>query len=139
MTFKKTALTTRAHVIFNIVMTIMSAALFRFIGMWIFFCTVVMFIVAVIADPIQNNELITIDENGISCEKSGKQIWMYKWDEIAKLERSNRFQRPSVEIVTWDDPYQPARSDHYFELCKPAKEALKQYYKQTSSIDEAEK
>lgn len=139
MTFKKTALTTRAHVIFNIVMTIMSAALFRFIGMWIFFCTVVMFIVAVIADPIQNNELITIDENGISCEKSGKQIWMYKWDEIAKLERSDRFQRPSVEIVTWDDLYQPARSDHYFELCKPAKEALKQYYKQTSSIDEAEK
>lgn len=119
-------------------MTIMSAVLFRFSGMWIFFCAVVVFIVAVIAEPIQNNELVTIDENGISCEKSGKQIWMYKWDEIAKLERSDRFRRPSMEIVTWDDPYQPARSDHYFELCKAAKEALKLYYKQTSAIDEAE-
>ena len=109
MTFKRTALTTCAHEILNIVMTIMSAALFRVSGMWIFFCIVVMFVVETLENPIRNNELVTIDESGISCTKSGKQIWMYKWDEIAKLERSNRFRRPSMEIVTWDDPYQPAR------------------------------
>ena len=129
MTFKRTALTTCAHEILNIVMAIMSAALFRVSGMWILFWTVVLFVVETLENPIRNNELVTIDESGISCTKSGKQIWMYKWDEIAKLERSNRFRRPSMEIVTRDDPYQPARLDHYFELCKAAREALRLYYR----------
>lgn len=129
MTFRKMALTTRAFEISSAFFAMLSATLFRISGMWICFFSVIVFIIAIFEVPIQNNELITINENGIVCKKSEKQIWAYSWDEIDRLERSNRFCRPSIEIVTLDDPYQPARSNHFFELCRKAEEAMRLYYK----------
>lgn len=79
----------------------------------------------------QCNEMITIDETGIRCQKSDKQLWAYEWEHIAALKRGSRFRWPSIEVITYDKygkPEQFALPDHYFLLGRAAKKALRQYH-----------
>ena len=96
------------------------------------------FVVLTWANPKLHNEFVTIDEVGISCQKAGKQIWAYKWDEILALKKSSRYNWPSMEIVVpspsiiWDtcrDIEHARCSGDYFQLCKTAKQALEKFYK----------
>lgn len=85
----------------------------------------------IVLNPFWHNEYIVIDENGIVCQQSGKQIWGYAWNEIAELRRSKRFRLPAIEVITydkWGKPEEYALSNEYFQLCKAAKDALGKYY-----------
>lgn len=78
-------------------------------------------------------EYITISEDGISCYNRKRFLWEYKWSEIARLQISNRFRNPSVEVVL--KPHlcrnnsQLELTHAYFQLGPTAKKALKLYCK----------
>lgn len=80
-----------------------------------------------------NNEYITIDENGISCKRKSKLLWSFKWDEIAKLQKSRELGNPGIAIITYnkkgESEYSFENGGHSFQLCKMAKQALQFYGK----------
>lgn len=83
------------------------------------------------AAPAMYREMITISEAGITCQKYGKQLWSYGWEQIAELRKTNRFNMPSVEIILFDQSENPepyGAADRYFQLGKEAKTAVRQYW-----------
>lgn len=93
------------------------------------------FIVLIFVNPKLHNEFITINETGILCQKSGKQLWAYEWDRIAELKRSSRFLLPSIEVIALNkygiSEHRVLDDSNYFQLGRPAREAIKRYYKPT--------
>lgn len=90
-----------------------------------------MFIIMIGLTPSIHNEFITINDNGIACRKKRKLIWEYRWENIINLKRSSRYRIPSIEIVTEVisseiTPYE--YSQHYFQLGRKARKAIKMYY-----------
>lgn len=89
-------------------------------------------LILLLANPKLYNEYITIDETGISCSNTKEQLWSYQWECVAELRKGSRFLLPSIEIISYSkqgDPEQYASSGHYFQLSKPAKNAILRYYK----------
>lgn len=91
----------------------------------------ILFIILIALNPIIHNEFVTINDNGIACQKKGKLIWEYRWENIIKLKRSSRYRMPSIEIVTDNTtkeltPYD--YSQHYFQLGRTAHKAIELYY-----------
>ena len=89
------------------------------------------FPVLIFVNPKLYNEFITINETGISCQKSGKELWAYTWDRVAELKRSSRFLMPSMEVIAYNkygESEHYAQANHYFQLGKTAREAVRRYY-----------
>jgi len=85
-------------------------------------------------NPKLHNEYISINEVGISCQKARKQLWAYKWEDIAELKKGSRFLMPSIEVIAYNKCgklEQYAHAEHYFQLSGVARKALKHYYKKT--------
>ena len=132
MMFRKNSLLFYQSEIFYIVMTILCLTLLPIQVVEIFFLCLFPFLVLILVNPQLHNEYISINETGISCQKSGKQLWAYGWDSIAELRRSSRFLLPSIEVIAYNkhgEPEQYALSNQYFQLGRTAREAIKRYYK----------
>jgi hypothetical protein len=82
--------------------------------------------------PLLYNELITIDDVGITCCKKGKCLWSHSWESIVELKKSSRYLLPSVEIVS-NDLGMYENSGHYFQLSRPARRALERFSHSTKS------
>lgn len=98
---------------------------------------IILYVIFIIVNPKLFNEWITIDETGIACKKSETQLWGYSWEEIAILKKSCRYNWPSIEVILYDksgeeEPY--GTHDHYFQLGKTAKKALKQYCRSSQDL-----
>lgn len=87
MTFRKNSLLFYQSEILYIAMDILCLTLIPILGVGISILYMLPFIVLILVNPKLYNELITIDETGISCEKAGYQIWAYRWDCIAELKK----------------------------------------------------
>lgn len=130
MIFRKDSLLFFQSEVFYIVFVIVSLTLIPVLGIELSLLYALLFVILIVVNPWLHNEFITIDEIGISCHKSGKQIWAYEWNSIAKLQRSSRFRLPSIEIMIYSSCTKPEQyhfSGHYFQLGRVAKKAIKQY------------
>lgn len=86
-----------------------------------------LFVTLALVTPFMHNEIITIDAIGISCSRSDKQLWSYRWEYIATLQRSSRYRLPSVEIAVYSmrgEQGQTVLSGHYFQLGIIAKKGI---------------
>lgn len=134
MIFRKDSLLFYQSEIFCIAMTILCLALIPILGEEISILFMLPFIILILVNPKLHNEFITINETGISCQKSGKQLWAHEWGCIAELKRSSRFLMPSIEIITYNkrgESERFAKPNQYFQLGRIAREAIKRYYKPT--------
>lgn len=132
--FRKDSLLFYQSEIFYIVIAILCLTLIPILGVEISLLYMFPFIVLILVNPKLHNEFITIDEAGISCQKSGKQFWAYEWDCIAELKRSSRFLMPSIEVIAYnkfEESERFALPNQYFQLGRTAREALKRYYTPT--------
>lgn len=134
MMFRKNSLLFYQSEIVYIIMATLCLLLIPTLGIEISLIYMLPFIVLILVNPKLHNEYITIDEIGISCQKSGKHLWVYAWDSIAELKRSSRFLLPSIEVIVYNkygEPERFASYDQYFQLGRTAKEAIKRYSKPT--------
>ena len=132
MSFRKDALLYYQHQAICIIMVIVvCCVLLPAIGLNLSLLYCFPFPLLMLLNIKLNNEFITIDEYGISCQKAGIQLWVYTWDDIADLKKKSRFLMPSIEIISHSKCGELewfARSKHYFQLGKTAKKAIKRYY-----------
>lgn len=131
MMFRKNSLLFFQSEIFYIVMTVLSLVLTLSLGVGVSFVYGIPFAVLALANPKLHNEIITIDERGILCQKDKIQIWAYEWECIAEFKQSSRFLFPAIEVVTNDTCEKKSQipaANHYFQLCKTARKAIEKYY-----------
>lgn len=134
MTFRKNALLFYQSELMYIVFAILCLTLIPTLGLWLSLLYAFPFIVLMFANFKLHNEYIVINEIGISCKKSGKQLWATEWSRIVELRKSSRYLLPSIEIITYDKHgkvNQFALTNHYFQLGRAAREAIKRYYRPT--------
>lgn len=132
MMFRKDSLLFYQSEIFYIVMAILCLTIVPMLVGNIFLLYMFPFLVLVLVNPQLHNEFILINETGISCQKSGKQLWAYEWSSIAVLKRSSRFLMPSIEVIAYNkfgESERNALPNQYFQLGRTAREAIKRYYK----------
>lgn len=131
MVFRKESLLFYQSGIFYVVMAMLCLALVPILGEAMALLCMTPFIVLILVNPKLHNEFITINEIGISCEKSGELFWAYEWDSIVELKRSSRFLMPSIEVIAYNKcggTEYFGVSNQYFQLGKAAREAIKRYY-----------
>lgn len=133
MQFRKDSISFWQAQIPCIILPFFALALFQIAGwQFLLFC-VILSGFFIWLNPKLYNEYLTINDVGISCCQSGETIWEYKWDAIARLQRSSRYLLPSMEIMI-ETVYRGEKtiehSGHYFQLSRAAKEALARYYTQ---------
>lgn len=131
MMFRKDALLFYQSEIFYIIVAILCLALIPILGLEVSLLYMFPFIVLILVNPKLHNEFITIDETGISCQKSGKQSWAHAWSDIAELKRSSRYLMSSIEVIVYNqygETEQFAFPNHYFQLGRAAKKAIQRYY-----------
>ena len=134
MIFRKDSLLFYQSEIFYIVMAILCLTLVPMMVGEISLLYLFPFLVLILVNPQLHNEFIAINETGISCQKSGKQLWAYEWLSIAELKRSSRFLMPSIEVIAYNKYGESERfalPNQYFQLGRTAREAIKRYYKPT--------
>lgn len=132
MTFRKKAILYYELEIFCIVMMPLCLGLIPLLGLGLSLLSALPFVVLLLANPKLYNEYITMNELGITCRKAGVQLWAYDWDSVACLKKVSRFRVPSVEVIAYNksgNPEQYCIPDHYFQLGRAARRALRQYYK----------
>lgn len=122
-------------IVFSSILSLVMIPIFKSLSITI--CALILIVIAAV-NPLSYNEFIQINKSGISCQKAGKQIWAYEWDDIVTLKKSRRYNMPSMEIVVSNKyrtlwPCQGIEnakySGHYFQLSRTAKKALELYYK----------
>lgn len=90
---------------------------------------VLLFTVLLLLTPQLCGVFITMNEEGITAYRGKKQLWVYNWEQIKALKKSNRYLLPSVEIIATE--YAQRQNlycgNYYFQLGKIAKEALQKY------------
>lgn len=131
MVFRKDALLYFCSQTFYIALILLSSVLIPIVGFGLAFLCGFPFLLLLPINPALYNEFITLDESGISCQKTEKEVWRYRWDEIAELKRGSRFLLPSIEIIAYSrngTPEQFASPGHYFQHSKAAKMAINKYY-----------
>lgn len=132
MTFRKNAILYYEVEIFSSVMALFSLGLIPILGMWLSFLCALPFVILIFATSKICNEFITINDVGITCERTGIQLWFYDWENITELKKSVRFRSPSIEVIPCycsGNPDYTNSLDHYFQLGRMAKKALKHYGK----------
>lgn len=130
MTFRKESFVFHECAIYLTAFALLCLLLIPYIGLEIPLLSASIFVLLTLISLKCYNKWITIDENGITCQKLGKQIWTHKWDEIVMLKKGTRFRWPSVEIITYDkygNPELYGLPDRYFLLGKKAKTAINTY------------
>lgn len=135
MIFRKDSFLFYQGVIMYIVVAILCLALIPVLGLSLSLILIIPFVVLIFANTGLHNEYIVMDEKGISCYKSGKDLWGYRWNSVAELRKSNRFLMPSIEVIVYNKCGAPepfAHPNEYFQLSRSAKKAIKQYYNQQS-------
>lgn len=131
MTFRKDTFIYYELEILSIVMLLACLGLIPVLGIGFPLLNAVLFVILLLVNPRLQNEYITINEAGIICQKSGTQLWAYEWDQIAELRKSSRYRMPSVDVITYCKSGKPepfSLPNHYFQLGRTARKALKQYY-----------
>lgn len=134
MMFRKDSLLFYQSETFYIIMAILCLTLVPMLVGEISFLFLFPFLVLILVNPHLHNEFIAINETGISCHKSGKQLWAYEWVGIAELKRSSRFLMPSIEVIAYNNYGESERvalPNQYFQLGSTAREAIKRYYNPT--------
>lgn len=132
MRFRKNSLLFIQSEILYIVMGIFCVPLIFMLGLALSLLYMFPFMVMILVNSKLYNEFVEIDETGISCQKSGKQLWSYRWESIAELKKTSRFLMPSIEILTYNKHGESERfshTNHYFQLGGVAKEAIERYAK----------
>lgn len=132
MIFRKHSLLFLEHKIAYITMVTLFISTITTTGLWILALFALPFIVLIFVNPSIHNEFITINENGIVCQKAGARVWVYNWEDIAELRKSSHFRMPSIEIIPYNkqgEPEQFSLPGHYFQLGRIAKKAIEQYHK----------
>ena len=132
MIFRKNSLLFYQSELMYIVFLIICFTLIPTLGLYLSLLYAFPFVVLMLVNFKLHNEYIIINEVGISCQKSGKQLWEYEWHNIAELRKSARYLLPSIEIITFNEHGEVERfalPNHYFQLGKAAREAIKRYYK----------
>ena len=132
MTFRKNALLFCESTVFFAVCVILCLVMIPFSGFGSSILNAFPFLILILVNPRLYNEFITINETGIMCQRSGEQLWAYKWDSVAMLKKSSRFRMPSVEVITYQKSGEPepfSLPNHYFQLGGAARKAIAQYYK----------
>lgn len=130
MMFRQNSLLFYQSEFIYIVMATLCLAFIPLLGVGLSLLYMSPLIVLALVNSKLHNEFIIINEQGISCQKSGKQLWACNWDKIAELKKSSRFLMPAIEVIKYDscgNPEQFAMSNHYFQLGKTAKKAINQY------------
>lgn len=131
MVFRKDSILHYEIQIFSTIMVVVCLFLIPILGGELSLMCAFPFIILLLGNCKSNREYITINETGITCQVSGKQLWAYRWEHIAELRKSSRFRMPSIEVIVYSkngEPEQFARPNHYFQLGKKAKDALRRYY-----------
>lgn len=134
MIFRKDSLLFYQCELFCVVLTILCLTLIPILGLEVSLLFIIPFIVLILVTPKLYNEFIIMDEIGISCHKSGKQLWKYEWNDVAELRSGSRFLLPSIEVIIYSKNKEPecfALPNQYFQLGRIAKDALNRYYKTT--------
>ena len=131
MTFRRDDLLFREQIITNCIMFVLCVALIPLDRLGVFPYISLLFILLIASTPFVHNEFITIDAFGAVCKKRGEVLWSYRWEDIVRLKKSSRYRMSSVEIVTEivsneGTPYE--YSEHYFQLGRKARKAIKMYY-----------
>lgn len=132
MTFRKNSLLFYQRTVFFVIFILLFLAMIPFSGLGLSLLCAFPFVVLVLVNPLFEKEYITINEDGIKCQEAGKQLWAFRWNEIAELRKSSRFLLPSMEVIPYSKSGEPepfGTYDHYFQLGKEAKKAVNQYYK----------
>lgn len=131
MTFPKHSFLYHEIKYFPVAMILVCLALMPLMGTALSIFCIILCLIDLWLNTKMEHAFITIDETGIRCHQSGKEIWAHGWSDIAVLRKSSRLRRPSIEVITYDKYGKPepfALPGHYFQLCKAAKGALRQYY-----------
>ncbi len=134
MKFRKNSLLFYQSEFLYIFMAVLCLAVIPIFKSFMFLGGTFLFALLAVINTKLYNEFIVINEIGISCQRSGDQLWSYEWDMVADLKRSTRFLLPSIEVIVYDKSGTPkcfAENDHYFHLGKTAKNAVNKYYKKT--------
>lgn len=132
MVFRENSLLFYQSELLFIVLAILSFSLISTLGLYMSLLYASPFVVLILVNFKLHNEYIVVNENGISCQKSGRQLWAYEWHDIAELRKSSRYLLPSIDIITFNksgEVAQFAPPNHYFQLGKAAREAIKRYYR----------
>lgn len=130
--FRKNALLFYHSEIIYVVMVLLCLTLIPIYGIVLSLLFAFPFVILILVNPKLHNEFIVIQEKGISCQKAGKQLWEYSWENIAELRKSTRFRMPSLEIIAYNkygEKEQFALPNHYFQLGKAARCSIKKYFK----------
>jgi len=138
MTFRKDSLLFYEGQIIYAIMSILCLLLPPALGWSVSLLLLSIFIVLLLISPKLHNQYITIDATGIVCQQSGKQLWVYNWEQVAELRKSSRFQLPSIEIIAYNKvgvPEQFAHPNHYFQLGRTARKAITRHYKKGKTED----
>lgn len=130
MSFRKNSLMFFENQLLLVLFTLLSVFLIPFLGALLPISLALVFSVLIIVNTRIQNEYITINDIGIMCHKAGNLQWEYKWTDIASLQLSSRFRMPSIEILVYSTKTsaQAQLSGDYFQLCRVAKDALREYY-----------
>ena len=99
MIFRKNALLFYQSEIAYIITAVLCLTLIPTTGVGLCLLYMIPFIILILINPILHNEFIEINENGISCRKSDKQLWEYGWNSVAELRKSSRFLLPSIDVI----------------------------------------
>lgn len=133
MTFRKESLLFYQSETLYVIMIVLCLFLYPTIGLVSSLLFMLPFFVLILVNPKLHNEFITINEDGISCQKAGIQIWAYQWNDVVELKKGSRYLLPSIEIIVNSEQGKSIRiskPNHYFQLGRLAKKAIVQYFKQ---------
>lgn len=133
MTFRKDSLSFYANYVICSMFVISSLAIIPIMGLVVAIICMFPFAVLLIMNHKLKNEFITVNENGISCHNSKKQLWAYEWDDIYQLRSVSHYRLPAIGVATYykyakcGEPDFYIAPNCYFQLGKKAKEALALY------------
>ena len=113
-----------------LVMALLCLILGFVVKIWVLFIGIPLFLLLTLWHCKTAHEMITVNEEGISCSLKGEILWTCPWKEIHKIRKSTRYNRPAAYIIPISDEkglektYYP---NYYILLGKKAKEALRKY------------
>lgn len=130
MTFRKDEPFYREVLICFLVMALLCLILGLATKVWILFIGIPPFLLLTLWHCKTAHELITVNEEGISCSLKGELLWHCPWDGIREIRKITHHNRPAAYIIPLSDEkglektYYP---NYYIVLGKKAKTALRKY------------
>ena len=97
---------------------------------WVLFIGIPPFLLLTLWHCKTAHELVTVNEEGISCFLKGEILWACPWDGIREIRKITQYNRPAAYIIPISDEkglektYYP---NYYILLGKKARAALRKY------------